>query len=71
MQYKQPHTHRIANRLENNYRRGSLLFVLLPFLGLLLQHMEVPRLATPQLTATPDPQSTEQGQGSNPQPHGS
>ena len=26
---------------------------------------------TPQLTATPDPQPTEQGQGSNPQPHGS
>ena len=31
-----------------------------------------PRLqSTPQLTATPDPQATEQGQGSNPQPHGS
>ena len=31
-----------------------------------------PRLRpTPQLTATPDPQLTEQGQGSNPQPHGS
>ena len=26
---------------------------------------------TPQLTATPDPQPTEQGQGSNPQPHSS
>ena len=26
---------------------------------------------TPQLTTRPDPQSTEQGQGSNPQPHGS
>ena len=26
---------------------------------------------TPHLTATPDPQRTEQGQGSNPQPHGS
>ena len=26
---------------------------------------------TPQLTATPDPQPTEQGQGSNLQPHGS
>ena len=26
---------------------------------------------TPQLTATLDPQPTEQGQGSNPQPHGS
>ena len=26
---------------------------------------------TPQLTATPDPQPTEEGQGSNPQPHGS
>ena len=26
---------------------------------------------TSQLTATPDPQPTEQGQGSNPQPHGS
>ena len=26
---------------------------------------------TPQLTAMPDPQPTEQGQGSNPQPHGS
>ena len=26
---------------------------------------------TPQLTATPDPQPTEQGQGWNPQPHGS
>ena len=26
---------------------------------------------TPQLTAMPDPQSTERGQGSNPQPHGS
>ena len=25
---------------------------------------------TPQLTATPDPQPTEQGQGSNPCPHG-
>ena len=25
---------------------------------------------TPQLTATPDPQPTEQGQGLNPQPHG-
>ena len=25
----------------------------------------------PQLTAMPDPQSTEQGQGLNPQPHGS
>ena len=31
-----------------------------------------PRLQpTPQLTATPDRQPTEQGQGSNPQPHGS
>ena len=28
-------------------------------------------LPTPQLTAMPDPQSTEQGQGLNPQPHGS
>ena len=26
---------------------------------------------TPQLTATPDPQPTEHGQGSNLQPHGS
>jgi len=26
---------------------------------------------TPQLTATPDPQPTERGQGSNQQPHGS
>ena len=26
---------------------------------------------TPQLTATPDSQPTGQGQGSNPQPHGS
>ena len=26
---------------------------------------------TPQLMATPDPQPTEQGQGSNPQQHGS
>ena len=26
---------------------------------------------TPQLTANPDPQPTEQGQGLNPQPHGS
>ena len=26
---------------------------------------------TPQLTATPDPQPTKQGQASNPQPHGS
>ena len=26
---------------------------------------------TPQLTATPNPQPTDQGQGSNPQPHGS
>ena len=26
---------------------------------------------TPKLTATPDPQPTEQGQGSNLQPHGS
>jgi len=26
---------------------------------------------TPQLMATPDPQPTEQGQGLNPQPHGS
>ena len=47
--------------------------------------MEVPRLAyttatamqdlshiydLPQLVATPDPESTEQGQGSNPHPHG-
>ena len=31
-----------------------------------------PRLQpTPQLTATPGPQPTEQGQGPNPQPHGS
>ena len=31
-----------------------------------------PRLQpAPQLTATPDHQPTEQGQGSNPQPHGS
>jgi len=31
-----------------------------------------PRLRpTPQLTAMSDPQPTEQGQGSNPQPHGS
>ena len=31
-----------------------------------------PRLQpTPQLTAMPDPEPTEQGQGSNPQPHGS
>ena len=28
-------------------------------------------LPTPQLMATLDPQPTEQGQGSNPQPHGS
>ena len=27
-------------------------------------------LYTPQLTATPDPQPTEQGQGLNPHPHG-
>ena len=26
---------------------------------------------TPELTATPDPYPTEQGQGRNPQPHGS
>ena len=26
---------------------------------------------TPQLTTTPDPQPTDQGQGSNPGPHGS
>ena len=26
---------------------------------------------TPQLTAMPDPQHTERGQGSNPKPHGS
>ena len=32
---------------------------------------EPPLQPTPQLTATPDPQPTEQGQGSNPQPHGS
>ena len=32
--------------------------------------MQDPSL-TPQLTATPDLQPTEQGQGSNPQPHGS
>ena len=31
-----------------------------------------PRLQpTPQLTATPDPYPVEQGQGPNPQPHGS
>ena len=31
-----------------------------------------PRLQpTPQLTATPGPEPTEQGQGPNPQPHGS
>ena len=31
-----------------------------------------PRLQpTPQLPATPDPEPTERGQGSNPQPHGS
>ena len=31
-----------------------------------------PRLRPiPQLLASPDPQPTEQGQGSNPQPHGS
>ena len=29
-----------------------------------------PLQPTPQLTATPDPQPTERGQGSNPQPHG-
>ena len=28
-------------------------------------------LPTPQLMAMPEPQPTEQGQGSNPQPHGS
>ena len=73
-----------------------LFFVFLPFLGLLLRHMEVPRLGgrigavatslhhshnnegsrsllqpTPQLTATLDRQPTEQGQVSNPKPHGS
>ena len=31
------------------------------------QHLQ----PTPQLTATQDPEPTEQGQGSNPQPHGS
>ena len=43
------------------------------------RHMEVPRLGvklklqllTPQLAAMPDPYPTEQGQGSNPHPHGS
>ena len=58
-----------------------ILFVVFSvFLGLHLQHVEVPRLGSnrscchqpiPQLTATPDPQHTEQGQGSNLQPHGS
>ena len=56
------------------------LFVFLPFLGPLAQHMEVPRPGvqpelyqrpTPQPMATPDPQPAEQGQGSNPQPYGS
>ena len=61
-------------------------WVFLPFLGLLRPHMEVPRSnrshshwptpepqqwPTPQLMATLDPWPTEQGQGSNPQPHGS
>jgi len=32
---------------------------------------EPPLQSTPQLTAMPDHQPTEQGQGSNPQPHGS
>ena len=43
--------------------------------GLRQSHSNVgsePRLQpTPQLTATPDPQPTEQGQGLNLQPHGS
>ena len=48
------------------------LFINLFILGLLLRHMEVPRLGsnlnyscrpTPQLTATPDPLPTERGQG--------
>ena len=43
--------------------------------GLRQSHSNVgsePRLQpTPQLTATPDRQPTEQGQGPNPQPHGS
>ena len=30
-----------------------------------------PQLTTPQLTATPDREPTEQGQGPNPQPHSS
>ena len=77
-----------------NYWNFFFFSVFLPFLGLLPQHMEVPRLEiravvtglrqshsnmgsqlclrpTPQLMATPDPQPAEQGQGSNPQPHGS
>ena len=40
--------------------------------GLLPSHSNIrSEPPTPQLTATPDPQPTEQGQGSNPQPHGS
>ena len=54
-------------------------FFFLVFLGSHMWHMEVPRVGVQselQLpaytigTAMPDPQSTEQGQGSNPHPHG-
>ena len=56
-----------------------LFFFFLYFLGPHPRHMEVPRLGveselqlqpTPQLTATPDPPSTEGGKGLNPNPHG-
>ena len=62
------------------HKLSFFFLVFFPFLGPLPRHTEVPRLGvqseprlrpTPQLTATLDPSSTEQGQGSNPKPHDS
>ena len=57
----------------------STTLIFFVFSGPSLSHMEVPRLGAESelqlpvyttATATLDPSSTEQGQGSNPRPHG-
>ena len=57
---------RILNPLSGPGIEPASTWILLRFIS------AEPRLQpTPQLTATPDPQPTERGQGANPQPHGS
>ena len=57
----------LVNRAAPVFLNFFFFFVFFSFLGPLPQHMGVPRLGVESEL----PQPTEQGQGLNPQPHGS